>query len=223
MNGGFERLEDVVLDDLFPEVDLALRRGRHVGRDDGAAYDFLSDAHDHLEPLYRRFGAELVFKSEGYFYLLPSGDRLGRTQLNAAEMLVGQSMALLYLDPERLLKGGKVPRELVLQRLESLVGQDELIRRFHRRSRKVDERTAAASVRTRVGSALRTLADIGFVDVVGDDELRLRPALMRFAEPVRAAGEPAEALALLVVRGEIEVATDDAEVAPDDLEEDGET
>lgn len=57
--------------------------------------------------------------------------------------------------------------------------------------------------------------------MVGDDELR--PALMRFADPVRAAGEPAEALLLLVVRGEIEVATDDAEVAPDDLEEDGET
>lgn len=104
MNGGFERLEGVVLDDLFPEVDLALCRGRHVGRDDGAAYDFLSNALDHLEPLYRRFGAELVFKSKGYFYLLPSGDRLGRSQLNVAEMLVGQSMALLFLLPESLFK-----------------------------------------------------------------------------------------------------------------------
>lgn len=222
MNGGFERLEDIVLDDLFPEVDLALRRGRHVGRDDGAVYDFLSDAHDYLEPFYRRFGAELVFKSEGYFYLLPTGDRLSRSQLKAAEMLVGQSMALLYLDPEILLKRGKVSRELVLQRLESLVGQDELMRRFHPRRRKVDERTAAESVRARVGSALRMLADLGFVDFVGPEELRLRPALMRFAEPVRAAGEPAEALTLLLVRGEIEVSADDAEAGTDDLEEDGE-
>ena len=222
MNTGFERLEDVILDELFPEVDLALRRGRHLGREDGPAYGFLNDAHDHLEPFYRRFGAELVFKSEGYFYLLPTGDGLGRRQLNAGEMLVGQSMALLSLDPDHLVKGGKISRDLVLQRLMSLVGQEELIRRFHPRRRKVDERTAAEAIRTRVGSALRVLADLGFVDLVGDDELQLRPAVMRFAEPVRASQERAQALAILVARGEIDVATDDTAFAADDGEEDGE-
>jgi chromosome partition protein MukE len=169
VNAGFERLEDVVLDDLFPEVDLALRRGRHVGREDGPMYGFLNDAHDHLEPFYRRFGAELVHKSDGYFYLLPSSDRLGRSHLSAGEMLVGQAMALLYLDPDSLLHGGVVSRELVLQRLASLVGQEDLVRVLHPRLRKVDERVAAETVRTRFGRALRALADLGFVDLVGDD------------------------------------------------------
>jgi chromosome partition protein MukE len=220
VNGAFERLEDVVLDELFPEVDLQLRRGRHVGREDGPAYAFLADAHDHLELFYRRFGAELVHKSDGYFYLLPSSDRLGRAQLNAGEMLVGQALALMYLDPDSLLHGGVVSREPVLQRLASLVGQHDLVQVLHRRLRKADERVAAEVIRTRFARALRTLADLGFVDLVADDKLHLRPALMRFAEPVRSAGDPVQTLALLVARGELELATD-GEETQDEAEEAG--
>ena len=66
---------------------------------------------------YRRFGCELVQQSDGYFYLLPSGDRLGRRQLSAGEMLVGQTLALLYLDPATLQHGGVVGSEALLQRL----------------------------------------------------------------------------------------------------------
>ncbi len=71
MSSTFARLEEVLLDDLFPDVDLDLRRGRHVGREDGPAYDFLLDAQEHLEPFYRRYGAELVQRTDGYFFLLP--------------------------------------------------------------------------------------------------------------------------------------------------------
>ena len=203
MSSAFHRLEDVILDDLFPEIDLQLRRGRHVGREDDAAYTFLVDALDHLEPFYRRYGAELVHKSDGYFYLLPSGDRLGRSQLTAAEMLVGQALALLYLDPATLQLGGVVEREVLLQRLSGLVGTDDLVRTLNPRRRKYDERIAAETVRTKVAAALRGLADVGFVDLLDGERLRLRPALMRFAEPVRGQGSPAEALEELVARGEL--------------------
>ena len=74
----YERLEDVVLDEAFPEVDLCLRRGRHIDRDDPSLYTLLVDAQALLETLYRRFGCELVHKTDGYFYLLPTRDRLGR-------------------------------------------------------------------------------------------------------------------------------------------------
>jgi chromosome partition protein MukE len=106
----FDTLEAAILNELFPDVDLMLRRGRHIGRDDGAAYDYLVDAQPLLEAFYRRFGCELVQQSDGYFYLLPSGDRLGRRQLSAGEMLVGQTLALLYLDPATLQHGGLVSR-----------------------------------------------------------------------------------------------------------------
>jgi chromosome partition protein MukE len=217
----FATLEDAILDDNFPEVDLALRRGRHIGREDGSAYEFLNDALDRLDAFYRRFGCELVQRSEGYFYLLPSGDRLGRRHLSAGEMLVGQVLALLYLDPSTLERGGVIARELLLQRLANLVATDTLVRTLSPQKKKFDERIAAELVRTKVADGLRKLSDLGFVDLLDDEvSLRLRPALMRFAEPVRGLEDPAQALAKLVARGEVilgessESPGDDEEPAP---------
>lgn len=180
-----------------------LRRGRHIGRDDGTAYDYLAESQALLEPFYRRFGGELIQQSDGYFYLLPSGDRLGRRRLSVGEMLVGQVLALLYLDPATLQHGGVVTREALLQRLSGLLGTDVLVRTLNPRKRKYDERVAAETVRVQVGEALRKLADLGFVDVVDPVRLRLRPALMRFAEPVRGLADPGDALERLVAHGEV--------------------
>lgn len=216
MTTSFHDLQDVVQHDLFPEVDLLLRRGRHVGREDDAAYGFLHDAMDHLEPFYRRYGAELVHKSDGYFYLLPSGDRLGRSQLSAGEMLVGQALALLYLDPSNL-QLGYVMREALLQRLAGLVGTEHLVRTLNPRRRKYDERIAAETVRTKVASALRTLADLGFVDLLEEDRYHLRPALMRFAEPVRSLSDPRAAMEQLIATGD--VALPDLDSDDDDTDE----
>src|SRR5258706_11466478 len=136
----FHTLEAAIGDEHFPEVALMLRRGRHIGRDDGTAYDYLVDAQALLEGFYLRFGCELVQRSDGYFYLLPSGDKLGRRQLSAGEMLVGQTLALLYLDPATLQHGGIVAREALLQRLEGLIGKESLVRTLNPRRKKFDER-----------------------------------------------------------------------------------
>ncbi|MCC7383264.1 MAG: chromosome partition protein MukE [Deltaproteobacteria bacterium] len=213
----FHTLEEALADEHYPEVDLALRRGRHIGRDDGTMYEYLVDAQALLEAFYRRFGCELIQQSDGYFYLLPSGDRLGRRQLSAGEMLVGQTLALLYLDPATLQHGGAVGREALLQRLSALLGTEILVRTLDwRRARraKYDERVAAESVRAKVGEALRGLADLGFIDILDDMRLRLRPALMRFAEPVRGLGDRSAALERLVRVGE--VVLDDAEQDSDE-------
>lgn len=221
----FESLEEVVADENFPEVDLGLRRGRHIGRDDGIAYDYLVDALDHLEPFYRRFGCELVQRADGYFYLLPSGDRLGRRQLSAGEMLIGQTLALLYLDPATLQHGGMVQRETLLQRLSGLLGEEKLVRTLNPRRKKFDERIAAETVRTKVTSALRRLTDLGFIDSEDDAMLRLRPALLRFAEPVRDLSDQNAALERLIKNGEIALGEadedniDDGNGAEDDDEE----
>ncbi len=218
----FRTLEQVIEDDHFPEVDLALRRGRHVGRDDGTAYEYLVDAQPLLEAFYRRFGCELVQRSDGYFYLLPSGDRLGRRQLSAGEMLVGQTLALLYLDPATLQHGGVVAREALLQRLAGLIGTDALVRTLNPRRRKHLERVAEETVRAQVGEALRRLSDLGFVDLVDEGSLRLRPALLRFADPVRGLGDSTRALEHLVARGEVLVDGAQSSDEPGDDEPDGE-
>jgi chromosome partition protein MukE len=210
VSSAFHSLEEVVTHDLFPETDLDLRRGRHIGRDDDH-YDFLVDAMDHLEPHYRRFGAELVHQSDGYFYLLPSGERLGRARLSAGEMLVGQALALLYLDPSTAARGGVAVREALLQRLNGLVGTEDLVRTLNPRRRTYDERIAAETVRKKVTTALRELAKMGFIDLIDTERFRLRPALMRFAEPVRALSDPAGALERLIGDGEVVLAEDESE------------
>ncbi len=213
----FERLEDVILDASFPEVDLALRRGRHVGSDDLAFYTFLVDAREHLEPLYRRYGCELVHKSDGYFYLLPTSEKLGRRHLRPVEMLVGQALALLYLDPRTVERGGVVGRDEVLGQLATVLGTEDLVRALNPQKKRLDGRVAEEGVRTKVAEAVRRLAALGFVVLGEDGRTKLRPALLRFAEPARLAEPPEAVLARLAAEGELVLTGDeDPDAALDD-------
>jgi chromosome partition protein MukE len=214
-------LQDVITDDDFPDLDLALRRGRHVDRDDSAWYALLTDAQELLEPFYRRYGCELIHKTDGYFYLLPTNEKVSRKQLSATDMLVGQALALLYLDPAAVERGGVVTQEEVVTQLSAVLGTDTLIAAFNPGKRKSkDERIAQRNVRQRVGEAVRRLAGLGFVELSDGNDVRLRAALLRFAEPVRGLSEPAAALAKLVAQGEVALAPDEP---GDDENEDGES
>jgi chromosome partition protein MukE len=223
-DSAFSRLEDVVLDESFPDVDMALRRGRHIDADDGAWFTFLCDAEAHLEAFYRRYGADLIRRSEGYFYLLPTSDRIGRRQLSVAEMLVGQALTLLYLDPSTIQGGGTVTKADVLSHLASVMGTESLVRTLNPKKKKYDERVAEETVRARVGEALRRLGTLGFVDFVEEDRVRLRPSLMRFAEPVRGGAAEADALERLVAAGEVVFTDEDSEERePTEVEAEGDS
>jgi chromosome partition protein MukE len=200
---------DVIEDPEFPALDVALRRGRHVDRDDAAWYQLLLDAQDALEPFYRRYGCELVHKTDGYFYLLPTSDQVSRRQLGAGDMLVGQALALLYLDPATIERGGRVSEEDVIARLVLVLGSDALVAAFNPKRKRVDERVAQKTARGAVGAAIRHLGGLGFVELLDDDVVRLRPSLLRFAEPVRGLSAPAEALEQLVAAGEVEIPEDE--------------
>jgi chromosome partition protein MukE len=210
----FATLQDAIDAPPFPDVDLALRRGRHIDRDDAEWYAFLVEAQALLEDFYGRFGCELIHRTDGYFYLLPTTDRLGRRHLSSGEMLVGQALTLLYLDPATVEHGGVVTREQVLAQLAGVMGAEALVRAMSPKRRRYDERVAEEAVRSKVAEALRRLASLGFVEVVEETRVRLRPALMRFAEPARAAVAPEAALERLVAAGELVLTEDDAE--PDD-------
>ena len=221
MTSRFVTLEEVVRDPRFPEVDLALRGGRHIDRDDGDSYAFISDAQDHLEALYRRFGCELVTRSDGFFYLLPTGDQLSRRHLSAGEMLLGQTLALHYLDPATVQSGGRVTCEQVLNRLTGLIGERELAGALEPRRRRFDdERVVHDVIRKGVAQALRRLARMGFIDAPDEEHLRLRAPLLRFAEPVRGLGDVDRALERLIARGElVESDTSDERRPPAPVEE----
>jgi len=144
-------------------------------------------------------------------------------------MLVGQALTLLFLDPATVECGGVVTREQVLAQLASVVGTDSLLRTLNPKRRRPDERLAEEMVRGKVSEALRRLASLGFVELVDAPlrdgvatetiHVRLRPALLRFAEPVRGEASPEAALKRLIDEGELVVDDgepgDDSDDAPD--------
>jgi chromosome partition protein MukE len=200
----FASLEEVIQAPAFPAVDLLLRRGRHIDREDGEWYAFITDSQEFLEHFYRRFGCELVTQSDGYFYLLPSGEQLDRRQLSAGEMLVGQTLALHYLDPATVQSGGIVTREQLLSRLAGLIGDRDLAKALEpRRRRFEDERVVHEIIRKRVTEAVRRLAILGFIEPLDQEHWRLRSPLLRFADPVRGLQERGAALERLIAVGQI--------------------
>ncbi|HWO08438.1 MAG TPA: chromosome partition protein MukE [Polyangiaceae bacterium] len=215
---GYQRLEDALLDESFPEVDMALRRGRHIHKGDERWFRFLSEAQGLLEPFYRRYGCELEQRGDGYFFLLPVSDGLGKRHLGVPEMIVGQGLALCYLDPQSVQSGGMVTREELLNQLAAVMGTDALMRTLNPKRKRVDERVMQRTVRQKVNEALRRLSLLGFVELLGDDQLRLAASLMRFAEPVRGLDAPSEALKRLIERGEVSLGPGDAE--PRDADDD---
>jgi chromosome partition protein MukE len=218
----FSELSQVVEHELFPDVDLALRRGRHIDRDDGAWYAFLSDAQALLEQFYRRYGAELVQRTDGFFFLLPTGDKLGKRHLSPSEMLVGQGLTLLYLEPATIEQGGVTTREQLLGQLSASMGAEQLMLAFNAKKKRTDERVAQELVRGRVSEAIRRLAGLGFVELLPEDRIRLRASLMRFAEPVRGGASELEALSRLVASGEVALTEDGDDAEGNEPETDAE-
>ncbi|MCL2639208.1 MAG: chromosome partition protein MukE [Phycisphaerales bacterium] len=207
----FHLLEEVIQNSLFPEVDLALRAGRHIDREDGERYTFVLDAQSFLESFYRRYGCELVHVSDGFFYLLPTGDQMGRRRLTVGEMLVGQTLALMYLEPTTVQAEGVVQQLAVVTRLASLVGERELTKALNPRRRKYNERVAQETVRSEISKALRGLENLGFIDLGEGEQVRLRLGLLRFSEAVRGLSDPAEALSRLIAEGKAEAEVADGE------------
>lgn len=205
----YRALADVLEDDVFPEVDLLLREGRHIDDLDLEHFAFLQGARTVLEGFYDRFGCDLVRSSDGYFFLSPRGDRMGRRSLDAAEMLVGQTLCLLRLDPGMLRTSWRVARMRVLELLEQLMGAERLGQVLNPRRKRRSQAVEEEEIRKDVAGAIRTLARLGFVDVEADDQLRLRVPLLRFAEPVATQPRPEKALANLIAVGTADESNDE--------------
>lgn len=208
----FHSLERAIIDPLFPLLDLRLRAGGHIDSDEIAAYEYLEQAAEWLESFYEGYDCRLVHGTEGFWYLLSEGDLLGHRRLSVAEMLVGQVLALIRMDPAWLSDTGWVPRSKVLEALEHLLGRERLAALLAPRSRVREHHADDRKIRDAVDKALNGLESLGFVQQRRETaELIPRRSLMRFVAPVRDAGDPRAALERLVQQGEIELGDDTAD------------
>ena len=105
------------------------------------------------------------------------------------------------------------------------MGSDALTRAFNPKRKRVDERVAQDGIhRGNSPRRCRRLATLGFVDLLDvQSALRLRPGLLRFAEPERGRGSPADALERLVARGELVLGDGELGVDEDGEESDEDT
>ncbi len=226
----YHSLESVISDPLFPCIDHRLRCGFHVDSDDIADYEFLLYTADWLQGFYAGYQCRLIQAPEGYWYLRSEGDLLGHRRLSLAEMLVGQVLALMRMDPVWLSQTGWIPRTKVLETLEHLLGRERLASQLAPRSRAREHHADDRRIREAVDKALNGLEALGFVRQRRDTaELLPRRPLMRFVAAVRGSADPREALERLVLEGEVEFGDParDASEAPDDtavaaLPDDGE-
>lgn len=214
----YENLLDVIHDPLFVKADIELRRGKHIGADNDAfMYDFLTSAQHYLEDFYEGYGVKLICGQEGFFYLLPdrsiSPPPLGSRKLGQMDMLVGQALALMRLDPAWLATGGRIPDLRILELIEHLIGQERL-QRYVGRKRGKDNELDGKKLRESLVSSLRVLERMGFLLREGRGEasvvLPLIP-IMRFVDPVRSSDPLDKALERLITDGEIEEIEDDAQ------------
>jgi chromosome partition protein MukE len=203
------RLLNVLEDPLLPETDTRLRMGGHIAREDLRAYEFLVDAFPELGPWYERFGFDLQRAEAGFFYLRPLS-RTRRRVLGAAEMLVGQVLALFLLDPMVFAQSRSVRRDQLRDALQQLVGRPALLKRLLPRRRPRADAVADKGIREEVDRALRSLEKLGFVRLLGEN-IELRVPLFRFTEPVRAAQDQERALDDLIRKGEVVRGPDDDE------------
>lgn len=221
----FQGLEDVITDPLFPSLDQRLRKGFHVDSDDIAEYELLEIAAEWLEAFYVGYQCRLVHGPEGYWYLLPEGDLLGHRRLNLAEMLVGQVLALMRMDPAWLSDTGWIPRTKVLETLENLLGRERLATALAPRRSGRDRHADERKIREAVDKAIKGLEALGFLRLRAETgELLPRRSLMRFVGPVRDSADPAIALRQLVRDGEVELrgpGEEEGDDEDDGLYEDG--
>jgi chromosome partition protein MukE len=211
----FPTLESVITDPAFPALDVGLRSGRHYSLEgDILEYEFIQSAEDQLYDFYGRYGCRLAQGPENYYYLLSEGDLLGQRQLSIGEMLIGQTLALMRMDPVHLSRNGQIADEKLLAMLENVLGQERLFALMAPRSRGKDRETDARKIREEADRALNSLQRLGFLRRMIENEARWcqpRPAIMRFCDLVREGEDLQNNLRRLAARGEVDQGDDNTE------------
>ena len=214
MANEYNDLHELVMDPLFPEIDVKLRSGWHCDEEEIQSYDFITQALDWLTIYYDLYGCELVYASEGYYYLRSVSNLIKTYSLGFETMVVSQFLALMKLDPQYLETSGFFDLQELMDKIELLLGKNQISRIFLKRKkdREMVGEHDILNFQQAVKRSLRELARLGFVTLNTDfSKIYPRKPIFRFVDPVRHTEDPQEALESLV-RGE----------NPFDLESNGE-
>ena len=210
----YQTLNDLITDNLFPELDSRLRRGEHIDARHTHLFNMLRDGMTLLGDHYHRYGVDLIHAPEDFYYLRPNTGAknfIRSRKLDELTMITGQVLALYHLDPEQLEGSGWISIDAIYERLRLLLDEAYLCKLLERR--KLDTQADRDKGLDVLRRAIRQLARLGMVRLEGNQSNRVQTQspLMRFIEPVRSAPCSAAALEKLVQQGYISLDDDDEE------------
>lgn len=171
----------IFYDDRFVELDLILRRGGHINRSNLASYDYASQNFDELQKFYGRYGCALFQHPDGFYYLTVKGSLLRSRLLPKSCVHLGIFIALKARDPEITRSAGRISINQLLQDIETSVPRETLQQTYAPKRR---EATTDASITDELRKAMKTLAELGFIEMT-DSAIRPLEAIHRFADVAR--------------------------------------
>lgn len=194
-------LHDLLLDPLFPAIDVKLRVGWHCDEEDIQEFEFIRTNQDQIEVFYELYGYELLYATEGYFYLRPVAKDIKVYSLGMESMVVSQFLALMKMDPKYLETSGFFDLTELMEKIELMLGSTEVSRIFlkRRKERELVGEQDIQNFQQAVKRALRELAGYGFVSINPEfSKIYPRKPIFRFMDPVRDLDNPKEALENIV-------------------------
>ncbi len=194
-------LHDLLLDPLFPELDMKLKSGWHCDEEEIEAFEFITRTQDKIEMFYELYGYELLYAAEGYYYLQPVSSSIKIYKLGMESMVISQFLALMKMDPQYLETAGSFSLNELLDRIELMLGMQQVSRIFLKRKRykeAISDQDIQAYQQA-VKKALRELSRYGFVTINPDfSKIYPRKAIFRFMDPIRNLDDPQKAMESLV-------------------------
>lgn len=183
----------------FAEIDTALRRGRHISRNDIGTYEFITQNFDDFESFYSAYGVRLIQHPDGFFFLLAKGSLMPTRILPRSAMHLGMFIAFKRRDPDLTRSDGRMSIAGLIQDLETSVPADTLAQVYAPKQKASLE---GERIHTEVMRALKVLAELDFIETNGD-QLIAHEAINRFAELAKHSNAPTETakLGLEVQRG----------------------
>ena len=194
-------LHDLLMDPLFPELDMKLRTGWHCDEEEIESFEFISRVQDKIEMFYELYGYELLYATEGYYYLHPVSSNIKTYKLGIESMIISQFLALMKMDPQYLESSGYFSLDELLDRIELMLGKQQVVRTFLKRKKSKESVSEQdyLNVQQAVKRSLRELSRYGFVTINPDfSRIYPRKPIFRFMDPIRNLDNPQQAMESIV-------------------------
>jgi chromosome partition protein MukE len=162
----------------FAEIDIDLRRGRHISRNEISRFEFITQNFEAYESFYAAYGARLIQHPDGFFFLVAKGSLMPTRVLPRSVMHLGIFIAFKRRDPDLTRTNGTMSIAGLIQDLETSVPPETLVKVFAPKQKASLE---GERVHTEIMRALKMLADLDFIEISGD-RVVANEAINRFAE-----------------------------------------